>query len=108
MSIFLDDTPYLGMYTNIYWKKINKVYFDAFGKLLEQDTTIMNLINSVYKYQNRTQKLILVESIVKGLNNTVCEDVNIGFNLLCHEVKGGTGNIFKSQIFHIALHSRKP
>lgn len=106
--VFLDDTPYLGMYTKIHWRKINKVHFDTFGKLLEQDKQIMDLINIVYKYETRPQQIILVESIVKGVNNTLCEDVNIGFNLLCHEVKGGTGNLLKSQIFHIALHSRKP
>jgi hypothetical protein len=106
IEIDLTEHDYLVMYDSIQWKNINISYFNNFAQLLEEDSQIMNLMESVYNMRKIPgSDNILVKFINSDNSKRDCDDRVAGFFLRCiGDLTTGT----HTQIFHIALHSRMP
>ncbi len=106
IEIDLTEHDYLVMYDSIIWNKINIGHFKNFAQLLEQDSQIMDLMESVYNMRKIPHSDdILVKFINTDNSRRYCDDRVAGFFLRCiGDLTTGT----HTQIFHIALHSRIP
>lgn len=106
IEIDLTEHDYLVMYDSIIWNKINIGHFKNFAQLLEQDSQIMNLMESVYNMiKIPGSDDILVKFINSDESKRDCDDRVAGFFLRCiGDIPTGT----HTQIFHISLHSRIP